>query len=559
MFDVLHNGSYVSVGAPWQAEAVGFTDKEADGHKVTPLDETYYNDPDIGEETNAYADIPERVRGEYDVPSLDKLAPQMFTAGQNLSPQLLEGIAWKVREEFVEEGSEGLCQEVAEGIVDELHRLGFKDAFVNFGQFEGLPQHPHAWAQVDGWMVDATRDQFAQFFDEEKEEELLDNPVLIKKIAAELPEEDVDRTEEQLARIREEVKDVEYAYEITDSHRGELFGEVGARINGKPVGFVQFSEYGNVHAEGLQEGGDVPYEIHIKYVYVAPLYRRMGIGTGMYKKIQQEFPGEKIVGSGTTERGGKFRRKLTERGVLASKPKISASQQRLEELAWEFRQKQEDWFEWEDDKMCFREQCYSIAPLLAKFLTEHGIPAEPWHSYYVTDDGEEHNHWWVVAGDKVVDVTADQFYEGEPDQGDYRVVVTDQNDEHYSRPRRKFKNKQADTDILIQTEYGNAYGDLLVADELPEWFDRNYAQGYEEFVEQLQTSHGVIAVLDGMDIMPEARGEGRGKDLLARFVEKADSMGASAIVAIVDTAQKQRSGFDLTQWYERQGFKRAPI
>ena len=296
MFDILHNGSFVSVGMPYQAEAVGMTDKEADAepgewvnvwdrfptqdgtyrvrlytgaerkaywnnacrcwqqdekpakgrnvhrqlqklmssrnswwldtsaahkeadsHKVTPLDDTYYNNPEIGEETNAYADIPERVRGNYDVPSLHELVPQMWKEG------------------------------------------------------------------------------------------------------GELPEADVERTEEELAQIREEVRDVEYTYEINDSHRGELSGEIGAYIHGKPVGFVQFGEYGNVYAEGLEEGDEVPREIGIKYVYVAPRYRRMGIGTGMYEKIKQEFPGEKIVSSGTTERGGKFRRKLTERGVLAFK------------------------------------------------------------------------------------------------------------------------------------------------------------------------------------------------------------------------------------------------
>src|SRR5271166_728756 len=217
MFDILHNGSFVSVGAPYRdtpykngeppAEMVGYTDKEADGHKVTPLDETYYVNPEIGQETNAYADIPERVRGEYDVPSLD---------------------------------------------------------------------------------------------------------TLLGKTSAEV---------------------IRYTLDIHDSHRGELFGKVEALSGEEPVGYVQFSEadadidVSNTRywtEEQDEYGGqqwaradDYPREVHIKYVYVNPEYRRKGVGTGMYQKIKQEFPGEKIVSSGTTDEGGKFRNKLLERGVLS--------------------------------------------------------------------------------------------------------------------------------------------------------------------------------------------------------------------------------------------------
>jgi 2'-5' RNA ligase/GNAT superfamily N-acetyltransferase len=80
MYDILHNGSYVSVGAPLQQEAfaLGGTEKEADAHKVTPEEETWYNMPEYGTETNAYANIPERVRGMEELPDLETLAPQMF-------------------------------------------------------------------------------------------------------------------------------------------------------------------------------------------------------------------------------------------------------------------------------------------------------------------------------------------------------------------------------------------------------------------------------------------------------------------------------------------------
>jgi GNAT superfamily N-acetyltransferase len=217
MFDILHNGSFVSVGAPYQREPfkygkpepemVGYTDKEADSHKVTPEEETYYNNPAEGEETNAYANIPERVRGQYDIPSLE---------------------------------------------------------------------------------------------------------TLLGKTSAEV---------------------VHYTLDIYDSHRGELFGKVEAHTTDAVVGYVQFSEATadipvsdtRYWTEEQDEYGgqqwapadDFPREVHIKYVFVQPEYRRKGVGTGMYEKIKQEFPDEKIVSSGTTDGGGKFRNKLLERGVLS--------------------------------------------------------------------------------------------------------------------------------------------------------------------------------------------------------------------------------------------------
>lgn len=128
---------------------------------------------------------------------------------------------------------------------------------------------------------------------------------------------------------------------------------------------------------------------------------------------------------------------LSRHGTPGLPPRYSAGTKTaadLKTLAWQFRNEQEGFFEWGEDKMCFREQCYSLSDLLAKYLTEHGIPAKPYHGTYHTDDGEEHNHWWVVAGSKIVDVTADQFYEA-GEQEDYRVVITGLDDPRYAKSR----------------------------------------------------------------------------------------------------------------------------
>jgi ribosomal protein S18 acetylase RimI-like enzyme len=106
--------------------------------------------------------------------------------------------------------------------------------------------------------------------------------------------------------------------DILDAHRGELFGKVNAYMGDDIVGYVQFSEAGNPYADGLQEGDEVPSEIWIKYVWVKEDLRRRGIGTAMYKKLAEEFPGEKITSSGTTDKGGPFRKSLLERGVITA-------------------------------------------------------------------------------------------------------------------------------------------------------------------------------------------------------------------------------------------------
>ena len=50
-------------------------------HKETPLSDTTFRDPEQGMETNAYADMPEKVRGVEALPALEELAPGMFKEG----------------------------------------------------------------------------------------------------------------------------------------------------------------------------------------------------------------------------------------------------------------------------------------------------------------------------------------------------------------------------------------------------------------------------------------------------------------------------------------------
>src|SRR5208282_862590 len=62
-------------------------------HKTPPMSDTQYRDPERGEETNAYADIPERVIGVEDLPSLESLSPDLFKTGAQKFPSFDEYVA----------------------------------------------------------------------------------------------------------------------------------------------------------------------------------------------------------------------------------------------------------------------------------------------------------------------------------------------------------------------------------------------------------------------------------------------------------------------------------
>lgn len=62
-------------------------------HKETPLSDTEFINPEIGQEMNAYADMPEKVRGDEKMPPLEELAPDMFKQASVL-PDLDQSIRW---------------------------------------------------------------------------------------------------------------------------------------------------------------------------------------------------------------------------------------------------------------------------------------------------------------------------------------------------------------------------------------------------------------------------------------------------------------------------------
>lgn len=68
-------------------ELAHYLSQKTSSHNSTPLSDTEYPEfamNDAGQETNAYADMPEKVQGDEKVPTLEELAPQMFTAAAKI-------------------------------------------------------------------------------------------------------------------------------------------------------------------------------------------------------------------------------------------------------------------------------------------------------------------------------------------------------------------------------------------------------------------------------------------------------------------------------------------
>ena len=142
MYDIMPDGSFQSVGKPHAPLAI------QGSHKTPPLSDTVYENPEIGQETNAYADIPERVKGVEALPTLEELAPEMFEKKAAGFPSL---------EEVLEYGG-GSVESVVNDLVDweplrkkvknlpeaeqetALNKLGLKEVTRRWKQVNALMQ-----------------------------------------------------------------------------------------------------------------------------------------------------------------------------------------------------------------------------------------------------------------------------------------------------------------------------------------------------------------------------------------------------------------------------------
>lgn len=70
--------------------------------------------------------------------------------------------------------------------------------------------------------------------------------------------------------------DLEFRSELTGAHNRQVDMITGAYLNGKPIGYVEYSIF---------EG-----EIHINDMKVLPDYRRRGVMTALINKVKEDNP-----------------------------------------------------------------------------------------------------------------------------------------------------------------------------------------------------------------------------------------------------------------------------
>lgn len=126
---------------------------------------------------------------------------------------------------------------------------------------------------------------------------------------------------------------------------------------------------------------------------------------------------------------------------------------KLVSIVEKFRKEQEDFYDWEYEKDCFKGTCHYITKQLVIFLKNNGFNNvkrvggyytdvsnnfEPNMNEWDFDDIEDFNekfdnkwkHWWVEVDNKwIVDITAEQFHPETPE--DYRIIITDIGDLNY--------------------------------------------------------------------------------------------------------------------------------
>ena len=172
---------------------------------------------------------------------------------------------------------------------------------------------------------------------------------------------------------------------------------VNAYLDGHQVGGITFAAI-NSYTKNNEERYEYTQEkgtVRVMNVWVKTELKYHGIGLTLYRMAIEEArkQGYKRFREGFTQStdaenvwarlAKDYRVVEDERGIktleLIPIPKTSALKMAAEEdtlakLVWQFREEQEDWYEWLEDKSCFREQCLCLANLLAKFLREHGFP-----------------------------------------------------------------------------------------------------------------------------------------------------------------------------------------
>lgn len=85
------------------------------------------------------------------------------------------------------------------------------------------------------------------------------------------------------------------------------------------------------------------------------------------------------------------------------------------------------------------------------------------------------------------------------------------------------------------------------------WLERWNAN--DEIYKVLKSTRGRIGILDLIEIDRSARGKGYGVDALQKFTEYCKVRKCKYLLLVAAVGGRQKRGFDLLRWYEKQGYK----
>lgn len=115
-------------------------------------------------------------------------------------------------------------------------------------------------------------------------------------------------------------------------------------------------------------------------------------------------------------------------------------------------------------------------------------------------------------------------------------------------------------EIRLPGDIGSAegYAADTASEQVPNWFHFRHRICVPGLVLQIQATFERIAFLNNINIHDEThRQHGLGKRMLEQFENEAAEAGAQAIYLLCDLNKDHAPGFDLAEWYLKQGYEKS--
>ena len=109
-------------------------------------------------------------------------------------------------------------------------------------------------------------------------------------------------------------------------------------------------------------------------------------------------------------------------------------------------------------------------------------------------------------------------------------------------------------EVNVDEDYGSIEGYVVstTEEQLENWLKYRHNIENNDILENIRSEYSIIAMINNLNVNEDYRNQGYGNNLLGEFIDKCSDLNAEAIILISDT--NEENSFDLTQWYERNGF-----